>query len=1188
MLLLLWCALHVGALAQTTLPIAQWVQNKQKEGLTFNNYQPLQFECTDLDPRTASVLSKGSILQLDENKLNKLYTKNEAAILLQLPINENENLTLKLIQQAPYSEEFVVKTESRPDQFYVYEPARHYRGIVEGLPHSLAAVSIFQNSLMGMISIQGIGNFVLGKIEDPGRSEYLLYNDQDVTEVPPFDCGALEVPGAAHDHSSYNPTENLEKVVVDNCVKVYLECDYDLFQEKGSVQNAVDFMTGLYNVVAVLYQNESISTEISEIFVWDSPDSYSTSSTSAALNSFRAYRTNYNGDLAHLVSRGAPTGGGVAWLDVLCSSYGYAYSYIYSDYQTMPTYSWSVNVLTHEMGHNLGSPHTHSCDWTINGVPNQAIDGCANQAGIPAGPCQQGPIPSSGTIMSYCHLLNNVGVDMTLGFGPLPGDLIRNRVNAASCLDECSGSGGGGGGGNGGGGGGGGGNGCDDILANMSKSNIQCNGDNNGMASVNPSGGTPPYSFQWSNGATNATITNLGAGQYSVTITDTDNCTIEESVTINEPAAINISLVATPEAVPGANNGSIQANVSGGFSPYQYSWSNGSNLSSISNLSAGNYTLTITDAGGCQQTASVAVGDDGCAAQVTVFPFEEGFEVSQMQWNQMQGDDLNWKRQSGGTPTNGTGPGAAFEGSYYMFTEANGAINGTAILQTPCLDLTAVVDPELNLSYHMYGADMGSLKVEVSKDNGAIWQTVFNKNGNQGNQWYSTSIDLSAFQTPYTLIRIVGNVGNGPASDIAIDALTLTGTCASPDLHFTLNPVTCNGFSTGSIAVVPNGGMPPYTYEWSNGATGHFLNNLSAGTYTVWVTDDLGCFSEETVVLEDPDVLEYEAEVYPVTVPGASDGAILLNVTGGEPGYQIEWSNGIFNTHLNNIDVGTYGFTIKDNLGCEVNGNVEVEYLCNPLKALPMTEGFETGLDDWMQLDIDGFDWIRHSGSTPTPNTGPTSASQGDFYLYAEADDNEFQIGILQSPCFDLTTVDIPMIYFDYHMFGADVAQLQLRISEDAGANWIQVFNVDGAQGPDWNTAAIDLTPYLGKVVTFLFVAKIGGEYGDIAIDGFEVMDMSSPTTDTDDFGDLDPPAVLLFPNPATDYLNIVLEQAMPESLQLQVVDAMGRVLMTREEVFAGSNLQEQIELDQLPAGVYWMRLFSGTSELVERFVIQR
>jgi len=86
----------------------------------------------------------------------------------------------------------------------------------------------------------------------------------------------------------------------------------------------------------------------------------------------------------------------------------------------------------------------------------------------------------------------------------------------------------------------------------------------------------------------------------------------------------------------------------------------------------------------------------------------------------------------------------------------------------------------------------------------------------------------------------------------------------------------------------------------------------------------------------------------------------------------------------------------------------------------------------------------------------------------------------------------------------------------------------------------------------------------------------------------LNPPAVLLFPNPATDHLNIALDRAMSESMQLQVVDAMGRVIMVREEVFAGSILQEQIQLDQLPAGVYWMRLFSDTSELVERFVIQR
>jgi hypothetical protein len=105
----------------------------------------------------------------------------------------------------------------------------------------------------------------------------------------------------------------------------------------------------------------------------------------------------YNGDLAHLAALGGSNLGGVAWLDVLCfPSYGYAYSNISASYNTVPTYSWTIEVMTHEMGHNLGSSHTQSCSW-----PGGAIDNCYTTEGG----CPRGPAPTNGgTIMSYCHL----------------------------------------------------------------------------------------------------------------------------------------------------------------------------------------------------------------------------------------------------------------------------------------------------------------------------------------------------------------------------------------------------------------------------------------------------------------------------------------------------------------------------------------------------------------------------------------------------------------------------------------------------------------------------------------------------------------------------------------------------------------------------------------------------------------
>jgi len=274
-----------------------------------------------------------------------------------------------------------------------------------------------------MVFPKGEEAYIVGKVNNAG-STHVGYYETDLISEHDFSCetgdNLIANTNLEDLHKLANAASSSYKV--DKCVRVYLELEYQLVTEKGGASGAINFMTGLWNVVALLYQNENITTNISQIFTWPTPDSYSTGTSLAALQSFRSNRPSFNGDLAHLVSRGAPTGGGIAYVNSLCTSYKYAYSYIYSNYSNFPTYSWSVNVLTHEMGHNLGSRHTHACVWNGN---NTAIDGCGPVAGYPGNPggCATAALPTQGqgTIMSYCHLLSNVRI----GFSYV---LVRNRA----------------------------------------------------------------------------------------------------------------------------------------------------------------------------------------------------------------------------------------------------------------------------------------------------------------------------------------------------------------------------------------------------------------------------------------------------------------------------------------------------------------------------------------------------------------------------------------------------------------------------------------------------------------------------------------------------------------------------------------------------------------------------------------
>ena len=192
--------------------------------------------------------------------------------------------------------------------------------------------------------------------------------------------------------------------------------------------------------------------EIKKIAGWTSTDPYAylNDSYSILLNFGGRTQDDFEGNLAHLLSTRNEGFGGIAWIRVLCMEYStqdsagrFAFSNIETSYNNYPTYSWTVSVITHETGHNLGSMHTHACVWPTGGFYLGAIDSCyasSENIGICfPGYLQTGTwIPRVGTIMSYCHLTASQGggISFSQGFGPLPGDTIRLRYNQAPCLER--------------------------------------------------------------------------------------------------------------------------------------------------------------------------------------------------------------------------------------------------------------------------------------------------------------------------------------------------------------------------------------------------------------------------------------------------------------------------------------------------------------------------------------------------------------------------------------------------------------------------------------------------------------------------------------------------------------------------------------------------------------------------------
>lgn len=427
-------AVLIFGLASGQKNIAREIQELQASGLQPNEAAFLQFQSNEVQNRAFNIegLSHGTILSLDQQVIQSMLNQDDknGFIRVSVPVTERSEMTLILKQHNIFTSDFTVFTSDSPGVPLDYNPGMHYKGMVEGQPNSVVALSIFNDQVMAMISSPQ-GNTVIGPILNDRENRHVLYLDNDLNRLSDFECGTLD------DGIGYTE-EQLKELPAGrdagDCVRLYIEIDDDIVTAKGGATPATNYITGLFNQVIVMYNNDQINMSINEILAWTTNSPYTGGTSSAMLSSYQANTGSFNGDLSHLVSYAA-SGGIAAGFSGICNSnpdLSKCFSSIDGVYSNVPTYSWDVMVCTHEMGHLIGSRHTHACVWNGN---NTAIDGCAG--GVEGNCPLPGYPPEGGTIMSYCHL-QNVGINFSLGFGSQPGNVVRNTVNAAgNCLTSC-------------------------------------------------------------------------------------------------------------------------------------------------------------------------------------------------------------------------------------------------------------------------------------------------------------------------------------------------------------------------------------------------------------------------------------------------------------------------------------------------------------------------------------------------------------------------------------------------------------------------------------------------------------------------------------------------------------------------------------------------------------------------------
>ncbi|HBS85221.1 MAG: hypothetical protein A2W91_04650 [Bacteroidetes bacterium GWF2_38_335] len=442
-----------------------------------------------------------------------------------------------------------------------------------------------------------------------------------------------------------------------------------------------------------------------------------------------------------------------------------------------------------------------------------------------------------------------------------------------------------------------------------SATNVSCFGGNNGAATVSASGGTPGYTYLWSNSAVTPSVSGLIAGVYSVNVTDLNGCTSTASVTITEPAILASTISGTNLLCNGDGSGTATISVSGGTTPYSYLWSNGAVTPSISGLSVGVFGVTVTDANGCSLTNSVTLSQpQPLSSTVNIVDAScNGFNDGSATINVSGGTTTySYLWSSGGISATETGLSA---GNYTVtVTDFNGCTLSAAVTINEPTVLSASIS---GTNASCFGFSDGNATVTPS-------------GGTPSYNYLWSSGGTNASETGLVAGTYIVTV-----SDSHSCSLTQTIVVTEP-AELVLTPsqvdILCNGMSTGSASVSVAGGTNPYYYSWSSGGSIDSETGLAAGTYTVTVTDDHNCSLTNTYILTQPEALSGTMSTTDASCMNA-DGTGTFSITGGVGPYDWQWSvsAGSQTTETaTGLAEGTYNVTVTDANLCTISGSATI------------------------------------------------------------------------------------------------------------------------------------------------------------------------------------------------------------------------------------------------------------------------
>ena len=448
------------------------------------------------------------------------------------------------------------------------------------------------------------------------------------------------------------------------------------------------------------------------------------------------------------------------------------------------------------------------------------------------------------------------------------------------------------------------------MTASETHLDVLCNGGNTGSAQVSVTGGTSPYSYTWSNNCTTQQANGLSVGNYYVTVTDVNKCKILDTIQITEPTPIALSISNTQVSCHGLLDADASVMATGGKPNYTYSWNTipVQTATKATQLAAGNYTVTVTDANACVKNISVSITE----------PPALSVQANKNDVSCYQGADGSATISvSGGTPIY----------QYVWNTTPVQTTQNLNNLQTGTFDVTVTDSHACKAQVQIQINEPSPLQASIS-----AFQSLACNGGKNGTasvlanggtapytySWNSVPPKTSANATGFSAGSYTVTV-----TDSKLCKTTAQVTLTEPPALFSsisASSISCNAGSDGTATVLVGGGVPPYSYSWNTSPiqTTSTAISLQGITYIVTVTDSNLCKTVNAILVPEPSKISISSLSTPVSCKGKNDGSIIANPSGGTPPYSYVWNIGNqTSSQIKGLAPGAYSVTVTDSKGCK-------------------------------------------------------------------------------------------------------------------------------------------------------------------------------------------------------------------------------------------------------------------------------